>query len=220
MRRDRGLLWAVRTVLAVYLIGLLAMVAYLVSVAASPAHAQPVPAASARYKLQLLRAAQSQWGLDAPVAALAAQVHQESAWRPEAISHVGARGLGQFMPATARWWCERTGTAAADCLPHNPTWALRAMVGYDLFLFERAPARFDRFDRLWLALRGYNGGESHWQAEARTTGQQAPGREAIDAACGKARRSPKHCPENLGYPRRILLELQPRYAGWGSVWQP
>lgn len=182
------------------------------------AQAQLPPAASARYKLQLLRAAHGQWGLDAPIAALAAQVQQESGWNPQAVSRVGARGLAQFMPATARWWCERLGTPAADCLPHNPTWALRAMVGYDKWLFERAPAHLDRFDRYWLALRAYNGGEAHLRAEAAASGWRMPGRAQIDGACGKARRSPVHCPENLGYPRRILMELQPRYAGWGSVW--
>lgn len=183
------------------------------------AQVQP-PQAAARYKLTLLREAHSQWGLDAPVAAFAAQVHQESGWRADAVSHVGARGLAQFMPATARWWCERTSTPTADCLPHNPAWALRAMVGYDKFLYDRAPARFNRFDRLWLALRGYNGGEGHWQAEARSTGLVAPTAAEIDAACGQARRARVHCRENLGYPRRILLELQPRYAPWGAVWEP
>ena len=182
------------------------------------AHAQ-VPHESARYKLTLLREAHSQWGLGAPVPAFAAQVHQESGWRPDAVSRVGARGLAQFMPATARWWCERTRVAQSDCLPHNPAWALRALVGYDKFLFDRAPVRMSDFDRLWLALRGYNGGEGHWQAEARSTGLREPTLADIDSACGTARRAPVHCRENLHYPRRILLELQPRYDTWGNVWR-
>lgn len=184
--------------------------------------AQPVglqiPARAHQYRRMLTQQAYAQWGLDAPIAALAAQVHQESAWRPEAVSHVGARGLAQFMPATARWWCAREGID--ECLPHNPTWALRAMVGYDKFLFDRAPPHLSDFDRLWLALRSYNGGERHWQAEARSTGLRKPTREQIDAACGRARRHPKHCAENLGYPRRILLRLQPLYKGWGPSWGP
>lgn len=209
-----------------------------------PAHAQVPPEAS-RYRLQLLRAAHGQWGLDAPVAALAAQVHQESGWRPDAVSRAGARGLAQFMPATATWWCQRMGAAAAGrsagpsqarpapsggsepreagsvgaegCLPHNPAWALRAMVGYDKFLHDRVPARFGAFDRLWLALRGYNGGEAHWRAEGAATGLKEPTRTQIDAACGQARRAAVHCRENLGYPARILQQLQPRYALWGPV---
>lgn len=183
------------------------------------AHAQ-VPPEAARYRLQLLRAAHGQWGLDAPVAALAAQVHQESAWRPDAVSRAGARGLAQFMPATSAWWCEREGMAQDACLPHNPAWALRAMVGYDKFLHDRVPTRFGAYDRLWLALRGYNGGAAHWQAEARATGLQLPTRVQIDAACGQARRARVHCRENLQYPARILQQLQGRYALWGPVVAP
>ena len=205
--------------LALVALSLVAMGLLALSVAFAPASAQ-VPPEAHRYRLTLVREAQRAWGLDAPVAALAAQVHQESGWRPEAVSRVGARGLAQFMPATALWWCEREGIARPDCVPHNPTWALRALVGYDLHLYQRAPPRMSPYDRLWLALRGYNGGEGHWQAEGRTTGLAAPTRQQIDAACGKARRSPVHCAENLGYPRRILITLQSRYAAWGPVWQP
>ena len=213
MRRRRG--WMHDAALAL----LLALAAMLLGMfVAVAAHAQ-VPHESARYKLTLLREAHGQWGLGAPVPAFAAQVHQESGWRPDAVSRVGARGLAQFMPATARWWCERTRVAQADCLPHNPAWALRALVGYDKFLFDRAPVRMSDFDRLWLALRGYNGGEGHWQAEARSTGLREPTLADIDRACGTARRAPVHCKENLHYPRRILLELQPRYDTWGNVWR-
>lgn len=179
-----------------------------------PAGAQ-VPPDAQRHRAELLRAAHTQWGLDAPVAALAAQVHQESGWRPQAVSHVGARGLAQFMPATARWWCELNGLAPDACQPENPTWALRALVGYDRWLFERAPPGWTERDRLWVALRSYNGGLGHWQAERRLA--VADTREAVDAACGLARRAALHCRENLGYPWRILNVLQPRYAGWGAV---
>lgn len=186
--------------------------------AAASANAQ-VPQAAATYRGQLVRAAHSQWGLDAPVAVLAAQVHQESRWRPDAMSHVGARGLGQFMPATATWWCELNRLPLSECQPENPTWALRALVGYDKWLFERTPQRYAARDRLWVVLRGYNGGLGHWQAEARIApgGLQGAAREAVDAACGRAKRAPIHCAENLGYPRRILGELAPLYASWGVL---
>ncbi|QEA14618.1 transglycosylase SLT domain-containing protein [Comamonas flocculans] len=181
---------------------------------AGTAQAQVPPAANA-YKRTLIRAAQAEWGLGAPVAVFAAQVHQESGWRPDAVSHVGALGLAQFMPATAQWWCDSMGLPARQCQPHNPTWALRALVGYDRYLHDRTPARYTPQDRMWVALRAYNGGLAHWQAEARSTGLREPTRAQVDAACGQARRSPVHCAENLGYPRRILLVLQPRYASWG-----
>jgi len=175
--------------------------------------AQPMPANAARYRADLVRAAHAQWGLDAPVAALAAQVHQESGWNPQAVSRVGAAGMAQFMPATATWWCNLNNMPADQCQPQNPTWALAALVGYDKWLYDRTPQRYTVFDRLWVALRSYNGGLGHWQAESRLAANTS--RQAVDAACGRARRSPTHCPENLGYPQRILLQLQPRYATWG-----
>ena len=188
--------------------------ALLLAACASLALAQ-VPPAAQQHKRTLTRAAHSQWGLDAPVAVFAAQVHQESAWRTEALSHVGAQGLAQFMPATARWWCEATGTATADCQPSNPTWAMRALVGYDKWLYDRAPAHYTPRDRMWVALRAYNGGLGHWQREAASTGLAQPSRAQVDAACGKARRAAVHCKENLGYPYRILVVIQPRYLQWG-----
>ena len=128
----------------------------------SNAQAQ-VPAAAQQHRALLVRTANATWGLGAPVAVFAAQVHQESAWKPEAVSGVGARGLAQFMPSTASWWCELNKLAPADCQPHNTAWALRALVGYDKYLYDRTPTRYSEYDRMWVALRGYNGGLGHWQ---------------------------------------------------------
>jgi len=176
-------------------------------------YAQQMPPNAVRYRADLVRAAHANWGLDAPVAALAAQVHQESGWNPQAVSRVGATGMAQFMPATATWWCKLNNMAVDQCQPQNPAWALAALVGYDKWLYDRSPDRYTAHDRLWVALRAYNGGLGHWQAESRLAATGS--REAVDAACGRARRSPIHCPENLGYPQRILHLLQPRYITWG-----
>lgn len=179
----------------------------------SSAHAEEVPHTAFKYRSDLVRISHAEWGLDAPVAAFAAQVHQESRWNPEAVSRVGARGVSQFMPATANWWCELRGISAADCQPTNPVWSMRAMVGYDRWLFDRVRGTSE-FDKLWAALRSYNGGLGWWQQEAATV-RPALDRQTVDAACGKARRAPINCPENLGYPRRILTVLQPLYMSWG-----
>ena len=192
-----------------------AMAGAALSTCAQPVQAQ-VPAAAHQYRSQLVRAAHSVWGLNAPIAVFAAQVHQESAWKPEAVSRVGAGGLAQFMPATAAWWCDLNKLAPAACQPHNPAWALRALVGYDKYLYDRTPTHYSAYDRMWVALRGYNGGLGHWQREAAVSGAAQPTRQQVDAACGKARRAPVHCRENLHYPQRILVELQPRYSNWGA----
>lgn len=66
---------------------------------------------------------------------------------------------------------------------------------------------------MWVALRGYNGGLGHWQNERRRAVSDS--REAVDEACGTASRAAVHCVENLSYPRRILIVLQPLYFDWG-----
>lgn len=180
---------------------------------ALPVQAQ-VPQAAQPYRALLVRSAHMAWGLDAPVAVLAAQVHQESGWRGDAVSPVGAQGLAQFMPATATW-IAGIDPALAARQPFNPAWALRALVTYDLWLYQRTPTQYAPHDRMWVALRGYNGGLGHWQAEAASTALAQPTRAQVDAACGRAKRAPVHCRENLGYPHRILIVVQPRYAQWG-----
>jgi len=192
--------------------------------AAEPAtaQAQPIPPqavpepprAALAYRNDLVRTSRAVWGMDAPVAVFAAQIHQESAWNHRAVSKVGAAGLAQFMPGTTKWIGTLDPQLAAR-EPYNPAWAMRALVFYDQWLFERAPARYEAFDRMWVALRGYNGGLGHWQAEAAASGAAKPTRLQVDKACGRARRSAAHCPENLGYPHRILQVLQPRYLRWG-----
>ena len=178
-----------------------------------PARAQ-VPQAAQQHRALLVRTAHAAWGLDAPVAVFAAQVHQESAWRADAVSHVGAQGLAQFMPSTTRWIAGLSPDLAAQ-QPFNVAWALRALVTYDRWLYDRTPARYTPHERMWVALRGYNGGLGHWQAEAAATGAVQPTLAQVDAACGSAKRAPVHCRENLGYPHRILVVLQPRYLQWG-----
>ena len=172
------------------------------------------PAAALAYRSTLIRTARSVWGMDAPIAVFAAQLHQESAWKPDAVSHVGAQGLAQFMPATTEWIVQVDKTLTNPD-PFNPAWSIRAMVVYDQWLFARTPARYSERDRMWVSLRAYNGGLGHWQREAASSGLAQPSREQVDAACGKARRAASHCRENLQYPARILNVHQPRYLTWG-----
>jgi soluble lytic murein transglycosylase-like protein len=176
-----------------------------------------VPQAATRYRAELTRAAHNQWGLSAPIAALAAQVHQESGWNPRAVSQVGATGMAQFMPSTASWWCNSQGISTSECQPTNPTWALRALVGYDKWLYDRVAAA-DELNRLAFALSAYNGGLG-WVARDK---QLASGKgldkltwfgsvERVNA--GRATASWQ---ENRAYPKRILLQLQPHYLAWGQ----
>lgn len=179
---------------------------------------------AAHYRNDLTRTARLGFGLDAPVADLAAQIHQESGWNPAAVSRVGARGLAQFMPSTARWWCALHEMSPEDCQPDNPAWAMRALVGYDRWLWERAPLEYgaaDDCERMAFALRAYNGGETRLLRERAACAQAGDcdaARNFGHAERFNAGRSPANHQENTDYPRRILLTLAPRYAaaGWGG----
>lgn len=173
-------------------------------VLAVPAFAQ-IPREAQQYRRDLTRNARMIWGLDAPVATFAAQIHQESAWRPDARSPY-AHGLAQFTPATADWIGDLDpALAVADT--GNPVWALRALVRYDAWLYDRAPAPRNAppCNRMALALRAYNGGLG-WLRKEVATGRPC-----------EAFRSAANCRENLAYPQRILTRLEPIYvrAGWG-----
>ncbi|WOI47729.1 transglycosylase SLT domain-containing protein [Acidovorax sp. BLS4] len=184
--------------------------------ATTAASAPDVPRAALPYRAMLIRTARAVWGMDAPIAVFAAQIHQESGWKADAVSRVGAQGMAQFMPSTVTW-IAKLDPELSSREPFNPAWAMRALVVYDQWLYDRTPQRYTAHDRMWVALRGYNGGLGHWTAEAASTGLAQPSRAQVDAACGKARRAPLHCKENLGYPQRILIVIQPRYAAWGPT---
>lgn len=58
--------------------------------------APSIPAQALQHCFQLIREARVQWGMSAPTATFAAQIHQESTWNADAVSPVGAQGLAQF----------------------------------------------------------------------------------------------------------------------------
>lgn len=182
--------------------------------AAYQADAQGIPRDAYRYRADLTRAARAVWGLDAPVATFAAQIHQESRWRVNAASPVGALGIAQFMPATTQW----IGGAYSALGPgdaKNPTWALRALVTFDRHLFDRATA-VTPCDRMWMALWGYNGGEG-WvrRDQALAARHGADPRVALAVEPFNAGRNASAYAENRSYPRLILLKHQPLYIARG-----
>ena len=205
-----------------YMLGLIAIViagAVLSTCVQRPAHAQSIPAAAAQHKRELTRAAHAAWGLSAPIATFAAQLHQESGWRPAALSHVGAAGMAQFMPATASWWCAINGLSPAACQPTNPTWALRALVGYNHWIHSRVQGT-NACQRMAFTLSAYNGGLGWVQRDKALAAKQGLNPlvwfgnvERVNAG-----RSSAAWTENRGYPQRILRTLEPIYvkALWGA----
>jgi len=83
------------------------LLAVLFSCSSPSAHAaEPtvrVAPSSALYRHRVEQAVARAWGVEGSSARLAAQLHQESGFRANARSGVGAQGIAQFMPATSRW---------------------------------------------------------------------------------------------------------------------
>jgi len=187
-----------------------------------------IPAGAARYRAELARAAHAAWGLSAPVADFAAQIEQESGWDPGAVSAAGALGMAQFMPATAAWWCALPLSPAlslegrggeTECAPTNPTWALRALAGYDRWLWERLPHAADGCERMAMALAAYNGGLG-WVRRDAAAARAAGADPAVwfgSVERYNAGRSPAAFAENRAYPRRVLRALAPKYLAWGAA---
>lgn len=90
-----------------------------------------------------ITAAAAQFGVDEAV--VRAIIHAESAYNPNALSRVGAQGLMQLMPATAR----RFGVTN----PFEPAQNIRGGVQYLAWLLKRFNGD------LTLAAAGYNAGE-------------------------------------------------------------
>ena len=100
----------------------------------------PPPAGAARWQASIHRAAAAA-GIDPQL--LTAVVWTESDFVPDAVSHAGAIGLAQLMPATA------------DMLGVNPNDPEQNLMGGARYLSDM----IDRYDgRLDLALAAYNAG--------------------------------------------------------------
>jgi len=85
---------------------------------------------------------------------IAAQMHQESRFDPEAHSSAGARGLMQILPRTAR---EFGGDEGLE----DPATNIAVGVRYLAWLRERFPRDLPANERVWLALASYNAGYGH-----------------------------------------------------------
>lgn len=179
------------------------------------ANAQGIPGNAAQYQRELTRIVQQEWGLPAPVAVHAAQIHQESAWRSDARSPVGAQGLSQFMPSTSDWIAEIY-PDLGEAAPYSPGWAMRAQARYNRWHWRRLDAA-DTCNHWAMALSAYNGGLG-WVYRDQRLARAAGDDPAV--WWGNVERHTRRADwaerENRHYVRRILLDLTTRYdrAGW------
>ena len=179
-----------------------------------------IPQDAWAWRRTLTREGQSAWGLNAPISDFGAQIHQESAWKPNARSPVGAYGLAQVMPATGEWLAGAYPSLGPKAQPASPAWAIRALVTYDKHIWDRASAATP-CDRMAKTLVGFNGGPA-----------RIPMEERLTAAAGldprfywghmerfNSGRSAANFRENRDYPVRILIRLAPVYVrhDWGPT---
>lgn len=176
-----------------------------------------IPTAAEQYRRTLVRSAHAEWGLSAPIATFAAQVHQESRWRADARSPVGAQGLAQFMPGTAEWIAGLYPAALGTNQPFNPGWALRALVTYDRWLYDRNQASSE-CDRWAFVLSAYNGGQGWVIRDRRLASASGADQLAWFDSVERfnAGRSAANFRENRNYPRLILLRYERIYLQWGD----
>lgn len=184
-----------------------------IAIISSAVNAATIPPLANTYKRQLIRAAHTHWGLDAPVARFAAQVHQESAWKKDAQS-IYAKGLAQFTPETAKW-IDRVYHIGDT--PFSPNWSLNALVRYDRHIYEHITNSATDCDRWAFVLSGYNGGPGWIRRDRALAAENKvdPNRwfHAVEYYTSRRESAAR---ENRNYVQRILLKLEPLYLvnGW------
>jgi soluble lytic murein transglycosylase-like protein len=116
-----------------------------------------VPPMAFKLRSDLIRTSRYAFGLQAPSSTFGAQIHAESTYNPNARSRVGAAGLSQVMPGTARWLAIQHPDLQPPT-PLSPGWAMLALARYNKYHWDRIGSKFTPCDRLKMTLAAYNGG--------------------------------------------------------------
>jgi soluble lytic murein transglycosylase-like protein len=175
------------------------------------AEAHAAPEASLKYRSVLTREAHFVQGLDAPIPMYAAQIEQESGWRPGITSFDNGKGLAQFTGGTIDG-IGQLYPELGKSDPYNPVWSIRALVRYDTWLQARVQG-MDECQRTAAALTGYNGGLGYVLQSQRASVR--PGQWFGYTESVKSRQSTKNFEYSRAYPRWIIFNRQPQYRGWG-----
>ena len=184
---------------------------------ATASHAAQPPRASLQYRNDLIRTVRYVWGFNGPVAVHAAQIHQESGWRPGVCSPF-ACGLTQFTPSTANWIEEVYPRELANGDVFNAGWAMRAQARYNkhIYDFDVHPPTFTECDKWAFVLSSYNGGPGNMRRDraltARLGGDSSRWWNHVE---NHSNRAAWAFTENRGYPRNILLRWHELYRNWG-----
>jgi soluble lytic murein transglycosylase-like protein len=192
------------------------------ALACSLSGAQDIPWAAAAFKRDFIRVNRAVWGPANP-AFPAAQLEAESGFRPDAVSWAGARGLAQFIPATAEAM-DRDYPGLSSLARYSPLWSLWANALLDRDLYRRYLPDRTRCDGVQFALSAYNGGPTRLDREIALCGADWPtcdGRQWSENVETQRDRSAAAWQENRTYVAKVVRR-EPAYAsaGWGVRWCP
>lgn len=175
-----------------------------------------VPPAAWQYRNEMLHSAWRIHGPGAPVATLAAQIHQESSWDCSQVSWANARGCAQFTDPTAEGMARNHPDECAPVNQHDFGWAARCR---DLLMRSiKVPVMAGGLGEcdLWaFKFRGYSGGPGNTTKDRRVAA--AAGADPDDWQAVQPfnfGRRPSAYKENTEYPVRIF-RLEKRYLSWG-----
>ncbi len=187
-----------------------------IAFACASASASDWRARSAFYRNDVVKEARAELGLHAPIALFAGQIHQESLWKKSARSKY-ANGLTQFTPSTERWIKQAFPRSLGRGNAFNPQWAIRAMVKYDHWLYQRIKA-VDSCHRWAMTLSAYNGGLGWLNRDKRLTKKYGKNPYQwwgnVEHYSRRARWAIK---ENRSYARNIIYKHQKLYKAWGGI---
>jgi len=180
-----------------------------------PVRIKGIPELAYALRPVLIREIRYWWGVDTQQTIFFAQVHQESTWRPDAKSAY-ASGLAQFTPDTAKWISQLYPKDLGENNPLDTKWALRALVKYDKWIFDKTVFADKNSDRWCFSLSGYNGGYG-WVAKDRALAETA-GRDSSKWVCNTehfSNRSAGAIKENRDYVTKITTKLLTLYQSGG-----
>ena len=172
------------------------------------------PLAARQYRRAITREGRVVWGMTPDlIPVFGGQMLQESGFRTDAVSPVGAAGAAQMMPKTAEWLAQ-TYPEIGPVDVMNMDWSIRAMVRYDKALFDRAKYA-DTCNRAGAMLSQYNGG-GKWhdkrQAMSSTPSDFWGSVRTINPGITAANQR-----ENERYSQVIVFTHQPKFRTWGAM---
>ena len=157
------------------------------------------PLAPSTYDLSIYRAAHTYWAPQRTAywCTMKSQMWAESDFRPAVVSHVGAEGLAQFMPAT---WKEVADELGITLPATDPGAAIKAQAYYMEHLSSKWSSRRPEACRLRLAMASYNAGFGNI-LKAQRLALMTPCWDTIQNSLPEV--TGRHSEETIGYVDRI-----------------